>query len=220
MVRHRRVPLLSTLVRGVGARRQAANWPAFYPDWLNEGLEARFGLRERWESRYAARAAAGEHPVRPVAYHSFGDVVWESQFRCFDAEQTRAPMEVRYPFVDLRLLRYMLAVPPVPWCRVKYLLRRSMVGLLPDQVLRRPKAAVEDQSGFPPKLDGSSCSPMLARFVDVDRLASGSGATQTCSSRFALWYAWSLSEWLQQLAGSVPQHTKENQHEASLTGVV
>ena len=42
--------------------------------------------------------------------------------------------------MDLRLLRYMLAVPVVPWCREKYLIRRAMRGLLPDQVLRRSKS--------------------------------------------------------------------------------
>ena len=50
------------------------------------------------------------------------------------------PVETRHPFVDLRLLRYMLAVPAVPWCRTKYLERRSMRGVLPDSVLRRPKS--------------------------------------------------------------------------------
>jgi asparagine synthase (glutamine-hydrolysing) len=42
--------------------------------------------------------------------------------------------------VDLRLLRYMLAVPVVPWCRGKYLVRRAMRDALPAEVLRRPKS--------------------------------------------------------------------------------
>src|SRR5881409_274663 len=50
------------------------------------------------------------------------------------------PLEARHPFVDLRLLRYMLAVPAVPWCRAKFLVRRAMRGVLPDAVLRRPKS--------------------------------------------------------------------------------
>ena len=55
---------------------------------------------------------------------------------------TEAPVEFWHPYVDLRLLRYMLSVPPVPWCRRKYLLRQAMRGILPDEVLRRDKDPV------------------------------------------------------------------------------
>ena len=41
--------------------------------------------------------------------------------------------------MDLRLLRYMLAVPAMPWCRVKYLQRQAMRGILPEPVRRRRK---------------------------------------------------------------------------------
>jgi len=57
-----------------------------------------------------------------------------------DAEETGVPVETRHPFLDVRLLRYMLAVPAIPWCRVKYLERRTMLGMLPDSVLRRAKS--------------------------------------------------------------------------------
>src|SRR5205814_2079336 len=36
-----------------------------------------------------------------------------------------------------------LAVPALPWCREKYLVRRSMRGVLPTEVLRRPKAPLD-----------------------------------------------------------------------------
>jgi asparagine synthase (glutamine-hydrolysing) len=48
-------------------------------------------------------------------------------------------MEVRHPFLDLRVLRFLLAVPTVPWSRSKYLFREAMRGKLPDTVRRRPK---------------------------------------------------------------------------------
>ena len=60
-----------------------------------------------------------------------------------DAATTRAPLEFRYPYFDIRLLRYCLAVPALPWCRAKYLVRRSMRGSLPAEVLTRPKAPLD-----------------------------------------------------------------------------
>jgi asparagine synthase (glutamine-hydrolysing) len=78
--------------------------------------------------------------VRPLNYallHVPGEL--QDMFRSHDAELTQSPLEVRYPFMDLRLLRFLLIVPPIPWCRAKYLLRIAMKGNLPDAVLRRPK---------------------------------------------------------------------------------
>ena len=59
-----------------------------------------------------------------------------------DAGAGIAPFEVRHPFMDLRVLRFLLAVPPLPWCRSKYLVRRAMRGMLPDAVLRRQKSGI------------------------------------------------------------------------------
>jgi asparagine synthase (glutamine-hydrolysing) len=49
-------------------------------------------------------------------------------------------VEPRFPFFDLRVVRYLLAIPPIPWCLNKTLLRRAMRGVLPDAVRLRPKA--------------------------------------------------------------------------------
>ena len=52
---------------------------------------------------------------------------------------TRRPVEVRYPFLDLRIVEYLLALPPFPWFFEKALLREAMIGRLPESVRRRPK---------------------------------------------------------------------------------
>jgi asparagine synthase (glutamine-hydrolysing) len=67
-------------------------------------------------------------------------------FARFDPEITGVASETRHPFLDLRLLRYMLAVPVIPWCREKYLVRRAMQGVLPEKVLRRPKSPLRGDS--------------------------------------------------------------------------
>jgi len=48
-------------------------------------------------------------------------------------------LEVRAPLLDLRLLQFLLRLPPVPWCVAKELVRKVMKGHLPDAVLQRPK---------------------------------------------------------------------------------
>jgi asparagine synthase (glutamine-hydrolysing) len=219
MVRHRRIPLLPTVLRMPRARREAAEWPAFYPDWLNRGLQRRLGLRERWEAGGAGEAEGIAHPLRPHGYRSFGSVAWESHFRCFDAEVTRAPLEVRHPYVDLRLLRFMLAVPAIPWCRAKYLVRRSMAGMLPKEVLSRSKASVCDRDGWPPEIGTETVSPLLAQYVDLQRLAPAVSSTRTGSARYAAWYVFSLNDWLQQFTMDRTPTSKERDDEPSFTTV-
>lgn len=113
--------------------------PAF-PDWVASSLESRLQLRARWEQ--FLEPATLIHPIRPEAYASFRMPLWQAVFERYDSGWTTAPFEVRYPFVDLRMLRYLLAVPALPWCRSKHLIRRAMRGILPKPVLLRTKAGV------------------------------------------------------------------------------
>ncbi|MFN8452507.1 MAG: asparagine synthase-related protein [Anaerolineae bacterium] len=43
------------------------------------------------------------------------------------------------PFFDLRVIHFALSLPPLPWFRRKYLLRRAFRGILPEAVLERSK---------------------------------------------------------------------------------
>lgn len=193
---HRRVPLLTTLPRMI--RFRSRTWPEqAFPDWLNPDLERRLDLRQRWALLTAPRTSP--HPVRPAAYSSFSRRVWQAHFDGFDAANTGSPLEVRHPYLDLRLLRYMLAVPAIPWCRAKYLIRRSMRGILPPAVIRRPKAPlvgdpwpgrVRDQ-GLPPL----EPAPGLDMYVDLKMIQNG---VHREPGRFWVDFrVWSLNYWLQ-----------------------
>jgi asparagine synthase (glutamine-hydrolysing) len=109
-----------------------------YPPWLNENLEKKFALRDRWESvnRHPAPRAA----VRPEALESMAAPAWAGLFEMYDAGFTRVPVEVRHPIFDLRLVNFLLALPRLPWCCDKELLREAARGVLPDQVRRRRKS--------------------------------------------------------------------------------
>jgi asparagine synthase (glutamine-hydrolysing) len=54
---------------------------------------------------------------------------------------THCLVETRYPFLDLRVVDYLLALPPFPFCFEKSLLRDAMAGRLPESCRLRPKTA-------------------------------------------------------------------------------
>jgi len=124
-------------------RRRWQRWFTFekgrnYPPWLNPDLEKRLGLRERWES--LTRHSAMNDPVRPVAFQAMVDPTWPNSFEGYDSGVTRVALEVRHPFFDLRLVTFLLALPALPWCSDKELLREAARGVLPDTVRLRRKS--------------------------------------------------------------------------------
>jgi len=179
MISHRRIPLLTTIPRSL---KNWAKQPEHisFPRWFNETFETRTRLRERWENREKPPPLSPSHPIRPVAYRSFQTPLWEALFRCMDPDQTGAPLETRHPFLDLRMLRYLLSVPALPWCRAKYLERRAMRDALPAAVLRRQKSPLTgDPSweaarslGLPPMYP----HPTLAEYVNFDRVPKDVGS--------------------------------------------
>lgn len=110
----------------------------FYPGWLNKDLEKRLGLRDRWEKFISVSPPNGT--ARRPAYEAMVDPLWPSMFEGYDPGVTRIPLEVRHPFFDLRLANFLLALPALPWCSDKELLRDAARGVLPDLVRLRRKS--------------------------------------------------------------------------------
>src|SRR6185369_12748932 len=109
LLMHPRVPLWSLMREAAGARRQAERWRVSYPDWIDPGFAERCGCADRWNA--SLRAAPSIHPFRPRGYASLGSPNWQSLFDECDVQGAMAGTEMRHPFLDIRLLRYMLAVP-------------------------------------------------------------------------------------------------------------
>jgi asparagine synthase (glutamine-hydrolysing) len=139
-----------------------------FPAWLQPPLVEQLRIRERWLGE-----AALEHD-RP------GDdlvtAYWPWIFESTDPVTLQLPAEMRYPFFDLRLVRWLLRVPQVPWCMEKSLLRIAMADRLPAPIIRRRKAPVAGnpwRSLVPPARDRwwepfMTPAPELDRFVDLD----------------------------------------------------
>jgi asparagine synthase (glutamine-hydrolysing) len=136
----------------VGIRTQWRRWrnphwnrPPF-PAWLNEDFSERLNLRERWRDLTAERPLA--HPLRPYAFRNLYSPYWESLFRRYDAGTTSLPLEVCHPMIDIRMVDYLLALPIIPWLLDKTILRRAMVGFLPEAVRLRPKSPLAGDPGL------------------------------------------------------------------------
>ena len=109
-----------------------------YPDWFNEEFEARTKLRERWK-RYRSSSSNRGHPLHPNAYEAYHDGFWGEILETEDAAWTGVALEMRMPLLDLRVILYLLKLPPVPWCVNKEIVRVATRNLLPAEIVQRPK---------------------------------------------------------------------------------
>ena len=160
LVAHRRFPPLRGGFRNKIRRLLGAqDVPQQLPTWLNEGFAKR-SLSACGE-RFEERPPIEEHPLHPDAYRALHSGYWAGVHENEDAGCTGVTLETRAPLLDLRILRFLLRLPPVPWCINKELSRSAMKGLLPENVLARPKAPLlEDpleacwqKEGWRPNLD-------------------------------------------------------------------
>jgi asparagine synthase (glutamine-hydrolysing) len=69
-------------------------------------------------------------------------------FEMNDPGVTHFPVEVSYPFLDLKLVEYLLAIPVFPWAFRKMVERKAMHGKLPDEILRRKKTPVIEDAAW------------------------------------------------------------------------
>lgn len=154
-----------------------------YPEWLNQDFEARLNLRDRWAEygdfsrREAMRRESGVDAVRPEATVLISHVAWQNLLEGLDPGATQVPVEIRHPFFDLRLLTFLLALPRLPWCCDKELLRRSARSVLPDAVRLRSKSPLNDDPTVAlldkPEsvwVDRFEAVPELARYICRDRI--------------------------------------------------
>ena len=169
---HRRVPFWASITQRARRRREQEEWREEFPVWLDDAFAARYECKRRWDTGRQTPPSA--HPIRPAAFVGFGRTLWQSWFEDCDLAAAAANIELRHPYLDLRLLRYMLAVPAMPWCRNKLILRRSMRSSLPARVLRRRKTALAgcpdlkriQTAGFPELAP----SPDLLRYVNPSKV--------------------------------------------------
>lgn len=195
LISERRPPFWGRISNIVHRPASISNGSPNYPEWLNGSFASRLCLRERWNARQLGPTLV--HPWRPRGYASLQSRLWQTLFESFDMGATRSAHEVRYPFVDIRMLRFLLSVPALPWCRSKRLLRIAMRTKLPDQILRRRKASLDHTVVFK-YLEAFCRLPLtpaidLGDYVNADRVPRATCANSTENSLRVR----SLNHWLQ-----------------------
>jgi asparagine synthase (glutamine-hydrolysing) len=108
------------------------------PQWLDEGFVSEHQLAAR--ARQLRESSNDKHPWHPRAIAGFTSPIWQSFLEQFDPSISGTPLAWRHPYLDLRVLTFLLSVPPIPWARRKLLIREAMHGWLPKEVLSRDKA--------------------------------------------------------------------------------
>lgn len=175
-----------------------------FPECINPELSAKLDLPTRWQQFHQEKPLI--HPIRPEAYQQLTSSLWPYLFESCDPGVTGFTVEVRYPFFDLRLVNYLLAIPPVPWCIHKELLRVAGKGILPELVRLRPKSPLAGdpvsillQQANLSQVNEFASVPTLTKYVKQDALPL---VTQIKSERGEVWlnlYLVSLNYWLQRL---------------------
>jgi asparagine synthase (glutamine-hydrolysing) len=151
--------------------RKTADKPSkdFYPAWINADLEQKYQMRDRWEAHWAPIATGARvHPRHPLLYESLTSPGWNTD----DWEMSGGLIspEERDPFLDLRLVEFVLSLPPMPWLYKKHILREGLSSLLPKAITERQKQSMgllanslKQQTGF------NTCLPSS----DVQKYVNG-----------------------------------------------
>lgn len=176
------------------------------PQWISPDLEKRLNLKDRFQEQIPLPVSPA-HPIAPASHASLSLPQWSQMFELESPAVTQLPVEVRYPFLDLRIVHYVLAVPPYPWAFQKTLLRQAMVGHLPESARLRKKTpfgagSLTDQLRSPGSewLERVEWSREIDRFVDRDSLPRLSEASNYAQASVHV-RAHCLNFWLQSSRG-------------------
>jgi asparagine synthase (glutamine-hydrolysing) len=175
------------------------------PKWLSKDFVARLSLTDRWR--------IWEHrtdPLDALATNSkvrFITPIWERALTNCDIGFHGVPIEVRLPYLDSRVVLFVLSLPNMPWTCNKYLLRRLGRGILPDETILRPKTPLRSDplaqilrhnNELLINLSEVCLSPILEDILDVD--AWRKSLRETSFETWPLWESLrvvSLNYWLQ-----------------------
>jgi asparagine synthase (glutamine-hydrolysing) len=141
-----------------------------YPDWLAPEFSRRANLPDRWKERTELAKSWVAHPIHPRGHGSLALPQWTNMFELEDPGATGYLVETRYPFLDLRMVNFLLAIPPFPWFFKKTLLREGMRGRLPERVRTRPKTPLQgDPVSAQLRLTGADLLKEMSWSTDLDR---------------------------------------------------
>jgi len=188
-------------------RKEAINTEGLPYSWLEESFAKRTNLIERWK-RPAVNPASPANPM------------WTALFEGYDRSSTKLNLEVRHPFMDVRLVEFLSSIPARPWRVNKHILRAAMKDKLPAVVLDRRKTPLGGDPALQLVRRGSvrclasfEVSPQLRAFVNLNRRRSLADE-ETSDGLWANLRIFALNYWL---TNSQPAVQRTSQTQATET---
>jgi asparagine synthase (glutamine-hydrolysing) len=176
-----------------------------YPLWLDQEFAARLDLPSRWHAELNPQPEKIP-PLRAAPYLRLTDPLWQTVFESIDPGVTLVPVEHRLPFLDLRVIEFALALPPLPWRVDKQLLRSAMRGVLPDEICLRPKTPLAFDPYQAPLqrpearwIDGFKPVAELSKFVNLAKVPNLTGGGYIADRSHIHLRPLILNRWLQTL---------------------
>lgn len=140
-LRKLRLPKLgSALLRYVAVRRRPP-W-FFFRDLLHLRRGRMPPAPPEW-LRMPRRVQASDEGAKPLAIRALESPMWSSFFEWAHPLQTRAPIEVAYPWSDPRVIEAVLAMSPIPWRVEKHVVREMLRGRVSETIRARKKTFVQ-----------------------------------------------------------------------------
>lgn len=188
---------------------QEESGPAVAP-WIKSDFAKRTALASRVREGGRINVPEHAHPLFPTAHASMELPLWSRLFEMVDPGTTRYPVETRFPFLDLRVVKYLLALPPFPWAFQKKILREAMRGRLPDRIVSRPKTPLhEDPSTVAIRgseihwLARNDAGSEILQYIDQVKLREA--IWEGTADELGVGHALCLKFWLR-LARNAPRH--------------
>jgi asparagine synthase (glutamine-hydrolysing) len=175
--------------------------PYCYPPWLNEDLAERFAMQDRWDARWETLFTGVNTHARHTLHH---DALMSPTWNTDDLAMTGSltTPEERDPYLDLRLVNFVLSLPPMPWLYQKHVLRQGMKNVLPRAVIERPKQALGDlassligQAAFDTHQPGSD----LDKYVNAAAFSKAMAGIGDTGLNYVNLRPLVLRQWLQML---------------------
>lgn len=196
--------------------------PARLPPWLAPQFVRRAQLVDRLREHEAAALAT---PPSPDRIDRLRRVFWPGVFDSFDPAWTGCALESAHPLMDLRVMRFLLSLPPVPWCIGKRILRVAAKGILPENVLRRPKTplaadpvlAAIQRHGLPARMLNDANGEASA-YVDLSGFRAG-GAVNVSVPDWSGLRPVSLACWLKSTKRPIENSLASKNPSASATRI-
>ncbi len=173
--------------------------PYPFPDWFAAEFEKNANLKKLWEETRSWKPNP-LHPRHPEAHNSLMGADWNTDDIIMQSDFTFA--EERDPFLDLRLVEFLFSLPSVPWFFNKHILRESMKGMLPEEIIMRPKTALGNrQAAFLKEssskwIDSWKALPELSYYINEKKLPIFTDANTNSTTSYQALRVIMFNEWL------------------------